>query len=139
MTGVFWGLHWCRYLMPTFEPYGGTGWWAACILPPSAVSLFATILMRLESNGRGVRWNSINAVITNQGEFSAASVFIMLTVDVFFYGILTWYLDKVRALHCMSSPLTFHLSPSTFYLGRLTFHHFTSIDLIAGTVKNAPC
>lgn len=54
--------------------------------------------MQLESNGRGVRWSSINAVITYQGDFSAASVFIMLTVDVFFYGILTWYLDKVRFL-----------------------------------------
>eukprot|EP00884_Botryococcus_braunii_P008389 jgi/Botrbrau1/17551/Bobra.0739s0002.1 len=83
------------YLMPTFEPYGGLGWWGACILPPSAVSLFASVLLRMEGGARGIRWDTISMAVTSQANFSAASVFIMLTADVFLYAVLTWYFDKV--------------------------------------------
>ena len=47
-----------RYIMPTLQPYGGWGWPLACLLPPSAISLFATVLLKLEGSQRGVRWGN---------------------------------------------------------------------------------
>ena len=82
--------------MPTWQPYGGWGWPAACLLPPSAVSLFATVLLKLEGSQRGVRWATLGLATTSQYPFSAATVFTMLAFDILFYGALTWYLDRVR-------------------------------------------
>lgn len=81
--------------MPTWQPYGGWGWPAACLLPPSAVSLFATVLLKLEGSQRGVRWGTLRLAVTSQFPFSAATVFSVLAFDVLFYGALTWYLDRV--------------------------------------------
>ena len=39
----------CRYMTPTFQPYGGWAWKLACLLPPSALSLFASVLVPLET------------------------------------------------------------------------------------------
>ena len=89
--------------MPTFQPYGGLGWPLACLLPPSAISLFATVLLKLEGSQRGVRWSTINLSMTSQYPFSAATVLQMLALDVLIYGLLTWYLDQVRS--CLYSQL----------------------------------
>ena len=37
------------YLMPSLQPYGGRSWAAACLLPPSAISLFASVLVKHEA------------------------------------------------------------------------------------------
>ncbi len=37
-----------RYLMPYLVPYGGVSWTLSCLLPPSSISLFASILLKLE-------------------------------------------------------------------------------------------
>lgn len=84
-----------RYIMSTFQPYGGMGWPLACLLPPSAISLFATVLLKLEGSQRGVAWDTIGLQITSQYPFSAATVFQMLALDVVLYSALAWYLDKV--------------------------------------------
>lgn len=34
--------------MPYLAPYGGISWQISCLLPPSSISLFATILMKME-------------------------------------------------------------------------------------------
>ena len=39
----------CRYLMPSLQPYGGPGWALSCLLPPSAISLFASVLVKHEA------------------------------------------------------------------------------------------
>ena len=85
----------CRWLLPTFQPYGGWAWPVACILPPSAISLFATVLLQLEAGQRGLHWGSLSLSVTQQGHFSAATVLGMLAVDVVLYGLLTLYLDRV--------------------------------------------
>ncbi len=90
----------CRYLIPTFQPYGGYGWALACLLPPSSISLFAYVLVKLESAQRGVRWATLPLAVTAEYPFSAATVFQMLALDVLLYAALTWYCDKVR----MSGP-----------------------------------
>ena len=83
--------------MPELQPlpYGGSGWVAACLLPPSAISLFATVLLQLEGNQRGVTWSTLHLPVTTAGSFSAATVLTMLMLDVGLYAALTWYLDKV--------------------------------------------
>ena len=85
----------CRYIMSTLQPYGGPGWPLACLLPPSAISLFATVLLKLEGSQRGVTWDTISLQITSQFPFSAATVFQMLALDVVLYSVLAWYLDTV--------------------------------------------
>jgi ATP-binding cassette subfamily A (ABC1) protein 3 len=99
--------------MPTFQPYGGAGWRAACLLPPSAVSLFASVLLRLEGGARGIRWGTLSLGVTNQDPFSAATVFYMLAADVFIYGILTWYFDKVKRIN--TRPCSQLFSPLSFF------------------------
>lgn len=89
-----------RYIMPTFQPYGGFGWQLACLLPPSAISLFATVLLKLEGSQRGVTWSTIRLNMTSQYPFSAATVLQMLALDILIYGLLTWYLDQVGCLWC---------------------------------------
>lgn len=81
--------------MSTFQPYGGLGWPLACLLPPSAISLFATVLLKLEGSQRGVTWDTLSLQITSQFPFSAATVFGMLALDVVLYSALAWYLDRV--------------------------------------------
>ena len=81
--------------MSTFQPYGGLGWPLACLLPPSAISLFATVLLKLEGSQRGVTWDTLSLQITSQFPFSAATVFGMLALDVALYSALAWYLDRV--------------------------------------------
>ncbi|BDA45751.1 probable ATP-binding cassette sub-family A member 3 [Coccomyxa sp. Obi] len=101
------------YIMPTFQPYGGFGWPLACLLPPSAISLFATVLLKLEGSQQGVRWSTINLNMTSQYPFSAATVLQMLALDVLIYGLLTWYLDKVVASgYGQSLPWYFPVMPS---------------------------
>ena len=90
--------------MATFQPYGGLGWPLACLLPPSAVSLFATVLLKLEGSQRGVTWDTFNLQITSQFPFSAATVFGMLALDVALYSALAWYLDKVSCPLCLLCP-----------------------------------
>ena len=84
-----------RYLMPTVEPYGGRGWVLACLAPPSALSLFATVLLKFEGAQRGVTWAALGQAVTPQYEFSAVTILRMLALDVALYAALAWYLDKV--------------------------------------------
>ena len=103
----------CRYIMSTFQPYGGVGWPLACLLPPSAISLFATVLLKLEGSQRGVAWNTVNLQITSQFPFSAATVFQMLAFDILLYSTLAWYLDRV------SCPCLMNVNCLLFYLDLL--------------------
>ena len=37
-----------RWVITYLAPYGGPSWQVSCLLPPSSISLFATILMKME-------------------------------------------------------------------------------------------
>ena len=87
---------------PALQPYGGAGWAAACLLPPSAISLFAHVLVRQESAARGLNWASVWQPVTVEGSFSAATVYNMLALDVLLYALLLAYLDKASC--CLPSP-----------------------------------
>ena len=41
------------FIIPSASPYGGPGWWWACLLPPSAASIFAGA-MASALNARGI-------------------------------------------------------------------------------------
>lgn len=34
--------------MPYLVPYGGISWTVSCLLPPSSISLFASVLLKME-------------------------------------------------------------------------------------------
>ena len=44
---------------------------------------------------RGLTWSSLHESITPDFPFSAARVFIMISIDVVLYAVLALYLDKV--------------------------------------------
>lgn len=90
----------CRFLMPSLQPYGGRGWTTACLLPPSCISLYANVLLKLESAQRGISRETLHLSVNSQSPFSAATVFQMLLLDIVLYAVLTWYLDQVR-IYCI--------------------------------------
>ncbi len=45
---------------------------------------------------RGLTWSSLHESVTPDFPFSAARVFIMISIDVVLYAVLALYLDKVR-------------------------------------------
>ena len=98
--------------MPTFQPYGGLGWYFACLAPPSCISLFASVLVKIEVSQQGLHWNSLGLNVTNESAypFSALTVFVMLAVDVLLYATLAFYFDRVRKtaespfLHVLTLP-----------------------------------
>ncbi len=81
--------------MPSLQPYGGRGWTTACLLPPSCISLYANVLLKLESAQRGISRETLHLSVNSQSPFSAATVFQMLLLDIVLYAVLTWYLDQV--------------------------------------------
>ncbi|KAK9828547.1 hypothetical protein WJX72_000707 [[Myrmecia] bisecta] len=104
------------YLIPTFQPYGGPGWVLSCLLPPSSISLFAYVLVKLESSQRGVRWSTLPLAVTAEYPFSASTVFRMLALDVVLYAALTWYFDKVVSRqYGQTLPVYFFLQPSYWH------------------------
>lgn len=82
--------------MPSLQPYGGKGWTLACLLPPSSISLYANILLKLESAQRGISRETLHLSVNSQSPFSAATVFQMLLLDILLYAVLTWYFDQVQ-------------------------------------------
>jgi len=42
------------FIVPTLAPYGGNVWWWACLMPPSAASIFAGALVNWELISAGV-------------------------------------------------------------------------------------
>lgn len=46
--------------MPSLQPYGGPGWVLSCLLPPSAISLFASVLVKHEATQQvGGSWHTL--------------------------------------------------------------------------------
>ena len=66
--------------------------YAASILPPTAFTFGADILAQYEYAKVGVQWGNMF-----EGNFSFASVLVMLFIDILFYGFWAWYLDQVVA------------------------------------------
>ena len=98
----------CRYLMPTYQPYGGKGWTLSCLLPPSCISLYANVLLKLESAQRGINSETFRWSVNSEASFSAARIFQMLLLDILLYSVLTWYFDQVAHLLLAMPCLDFH-------------------------------
>ena len=59
-------------------------------------------LDRIQVAQRGLTWSSLHESVTPDFPFSAARVFIMISIDVVLYAVLALYLDKVR---CTDAPI----------------------------------
>lgn len=84
------------FLLPALRPFGGLSWHLACLSPPSAASLFAAALVNWERAAAGLTPATLWLPVTPAGGFSAGSALLALVLDVLLYGLLAWYLDKVR-------------------------------------------
>lgn len=77
------------------QPAGGLAWFLACLLPPSALAMFAMTLIAWSTNGAGITWSTLGqAVATAHPHFSSASVILMLLVDTVLYMVLMLAIDK---------------------------------------------
>jgi ATP-binding cassette subfamily A (ABC1) protein 3 len=63
---------------------------AACLLAPTAFSLGNGIIAQREVEGSGVTWSNLH-----KGDFTFATVLVMLCLDTAINIVLAWYLDKV--------------------------------------------
>jgi hypothetical protein len=61
---------------------------------------FSVVLLRLltgsSADVAGLTWTTFHVSLTPEYQFSAARIFGMLGLDIFLYGLLAWYCDKVR-------------------------------------------
>jgi hypothetical protein len=87
------GQH-CRERGPCVQPDGGWLWFAAALLPPSAMSLFAFALAAWTSAGAGVTYATFATTLTPSPHFSVATIFAMLAFDFALYGALTLAVDR---------------------------------------------
>jgi hypothetical protein len=76
------------------QPDGGWLWFAAALLPPSAMSLFAFALAAWTSAGVGVTFATFAKTLTPSPHFSVATIFTMLAFDFVLYGALTLLVDR---------------------------------------------
>ncbi|KXZ53111.1 hypothetical protein GPECTOR_7g1001 [Gonium pectorale] len=82
------------FLAPAIYQYGGWAWYAACLLPPSAASLFAAALVNWEKVAEGITPHTLWVPISSANSFSAGSVLLLMAADVALFAGLAWYLDK---------------------------------------------
>ncbi|CAD5114243.1 DgyrCDS3384 [Dimorphilus gyrociliatus] len=61
-----------------------------------AMGYGCTLFSIYEGTGEGVQWSNLASYATNDENFRMLDVFIMLIVDTFLYGIITWYVDNIN-------------------------------------------
>ena len=66
---------------------------AASLLSPTAFTFGADIIAAYEYSAAGVQYSNIR-----DNYFSMITVFQMMTIDIFIYGFLAWYLDQTIPL-----------------------------------------
>lgn len=77
------------------QPSGGTLWFVVCLLPPSALAMFAMTLVAWSIAGSGLTWSTVGAAVaTAHPHFSAASVIVMLLVDTVLYAVVMLLIDR---------------------------------------------
>lgn len=70
-------------------------WFLVCLLPPSALAMFAMTLVAWSSNGAGITWATLGAAVaTARPRFSAASVIAMLLLDTVLYAAAMLIIDR---------------------------------------------
>ena len=66
-----------------------------CLLSPTAFGVACKYFARFEEQGIGLQWSNLNSSPMSGDEFSVGGAMLMLIVDSFIYGILTWYIEGV--------------------------------------------
>lgn len=87
------------------QPSGGFSWYLACLLPQSAMSLFAFTLISWEISGFGITTATVLGTVTPSLYFSAGSVIMMLCMDAVIYGALTLAIDNATRAEPLTSLL----------------------------------
>lgn len=64
---------------------------SACLLAPTCMGIGTTILSLFETRGEGLNFGNVGDSPTELDTFSMADVFGMLILDIFLYGLLTWW------------------------------------------------
>ncbi|XP_063678924.1 phospholipid-transporting ATPase ABCA3-like [Bolinopsis microptera] len=65
------------------------------LLPLSGSSIGLVTIAEWEKIGLGAKWNNLGDSLSVLTAFSISDVMLMLLVDIFIYGFLTWYIENV--------------------------------------------
>lgn len=77
------------------QSHGGIAWYLACLLPPSAMSLFAFSLISWETASEGINWHTVHMSVTPSFYFSSGSIIAMLLLDAALFWMLMLLVDRV--------------------------------------------
>lgn len=95
-TVLFFSRCTCRTLAGVVQPDGGVLLPLACLHPLGAAITFANAFSSLPQNGEGLTWSALGDPVQTVGSLTIGGVLLLLALDAVLYGVLTWYLDKVR-------------------------------------------
>eukprot|EP00048_Salpingoeca_helianthica_P013325 m.199375 g.199375 ORF g.199375 m.199375 type:complete len:1762 (-) comp15490_c4_seq21:19-5304(-) len=95
--GILWFCNYIPYsfIGPQYDTLGAGVKQGACFLSTSCMSIGANIISTLEAQGAGMTWDTLADPPSIDDNFALSSVFGMLIFDIFFYGLLTWYIEAV--------------------------------------------
>ena len=66
-----------------------------CLLSPTAFGIACRYFARYEEQGIGLQWSNLYTSPVYDDEFNVGGAMMMLIVDAFIYGALTWYIEAV--------------------------------------------
>jgi hypothetical protein len=73
---------------------GGYGWYLACLLPPSAMTMFSMSLVAWELNGAGITHATVHQSLAPASHFSVQTILVMLALDAVLYWAIMLLLDS---------------------------------------------
>ncbi|XP_074643630.1 phospholipid-transporting ATPase ABCA1-like [Tubulanus polymorphus] len=68
---------------------------SACLLSNVAFGIGANYIANYEQQGVGVQWSNIASSTILDDTFNFGTTILMMLIDAFIYGFLTWYLENV--------------------------------------------
>eukprot|EP00047_Mylnosiga_fluctuans_P017548 m.62444 g.62444 ORF g.62444 m.62444 type:complete len:913 (+) comp7137_c2_seq4:3-2741(+) len=95
--GILWFMAYMPYLFigPRYDTMGMGAKQGVCILSTTCMSMGANIISTMEAQGAGVQWANISEPPSIDDNFAFGNVIGMLFFDIFFYSLLTWYIEGV--------------------------------------------
>ncbi|XP_071067543.1 ATP-binding cassette sub-family A member 17-like [Dasypus novemcinctus] len=86
---------------------------ASCLFSNVAMALGVRLISIFEAKGAGIQWHNIGSL---NGDFNFTQVLLMLLLDSFLYGLVTWYVESISlGEHNASKPWYFFVMPSYWH------------------------
>lgn len=68
---------------------------ASCLLSNCCMGIGSLLIGKFEGRGTGVQWSNLYEGVSVDDDMTLGYVLLMYIVDIFIYGIITWYVEAV--------------------------------------------